>query len=97
TVLGSREGDTTRFTWDDASLNRLVQDVVPCERVNIRLSISDDTRAAFQNQYGDLFPHVLGLLAPDGGLDVEERGGVAFKDKVTGKVLWVSPVERSAS
>lgn len=63
------------------------------DRTSLR---NDETRHSFQNQYEGLFPHVLGLLRPDGGLDLVKRGGVAFKDKLTGKVLWVSPVERSA-
>jgi hypothetical protein len=59
----------------------------------MRFSVSDEIREAFERQHGALFPHVLDVLRPDRGVDLEALGGVAFEHAQTRKVLWFSPTK----
>lgn len=83
-----REHGTTRFEWAADSRERLAAELPGW--IPRRLSVSDDVREAFEQQHGVLFPHVLDVIRPDDGVDLEILGGVAFKDPATQRVLWFS-------
>lgn len=90
TIEVGREGDMTVFQWDRDSYDTLAV-VAPAGWSPVRFSVSDDVREAFERQRGALFPHVMDVLRPHDGVDLEALGGVAFKDESTRKVLWFSP------
>lgn len=93
TILVSREGDVTRFSWEPKSRAQLLTRFPDWQPHT--LSVHDDVRAAFEPRYGALYPHAVGVLSPDPLVDLDNLGGVAFEDAQSRRVLWFTPKPRS--
>lgn len=89
TILVHRDGERTLYEWDEDSRARLL--AAAPQWSPTRFHVSDEVRDDFQLLHGALFPHVLYAISPS-DVDIAALGGVAFKDEISGRVLWFSPM-----